>query len=593
MSRLILLFHKMRGMLRARMGIHDIIASFHSLATHQLKWSRMHNRRPCRELGLNYRSAARVAKLSLSDLEAVLLSSVFDRHFCVNAYPDIARAGVNPLLHYLEHGRFEQRKASKTFDPTLYLEANPDVANSGIEPFLHYVLIGQAANAHRSRDEIVCRELGLDLDGLNSEKLTASELVGGLRRSAEFTEVIEPLLEEIEHVFVTFKLRAPAPQEIVRSILHFYKANETTDRRWVVIRRGQIRRHLGIRPLKLEMDIVNQCNIRCTMCHFSNPELNTRKKQDISVENFARIGDQLFPLCSHVSLSFAAEPLLHRRIDEILRIVGQYEIPLISMYTNGLLLSEKVIAQLMQSKVHRLCISIDGATKDTYESIRVGGKFDKLITNIQALNAAKERLRSETPHICFNVTLMRSNIRELPSLIQLAHSLRVRAIAAVHMVPTKTASIDPKESLQWDKNLYDRMLDEAQALALKYEIGTSFPDRFVIDEPVPTPSLVETTHCDLRFVEPATKTPLGSTCLFPWHFVAIDSQGNVAPCGWWYNEAPMGNILADDFGAIWNNDAYCRLRSEHLSERPLRPTCQNCPAAGMGNNNSPSAFLVR
>src|ERR1035437_7647480 len=116
MSRLILLFHKMRGMLRARMGIHDIIASFHSLATHQLKWSRMHNRRPCRELGLNYRSAARVAKLSLSDLEAVLLSSVFDRHFYVNAYPDIARAGVNPLLHYLEHGRFEQRKASTRFD---------------------------------------------------------------------------------------------------------------------------------------------------------------------------------------------------------------------------------------------------------------------------------------------------------------------------------------------------------------------------------------------------------------------------------------------------------------------------------------------
>src|SRR5271166_1641303 len=151
----------------------------------------------CPELGLDYCSAARLARLSLSELEAVLLSGVFDPHFYVNAYPDIAQAGVNPLLHYLEHGRFEGRKASKSFDPKLYLEANPDVANSGIEPFLHYVLIGCSANAPRSPDEIVCRELGLQLDELNSEKLRASELLGGLRRSADFTEVIEPLLKEI------------------------------------------------------------------------------------------------------------------------------------------------------------------------------------------------------------------------------------------------------------------------------------------------------------------------------------------------------------------------------------------------------------
>src|ERR1035437_5912121 len=101
---------------------------------------------------------ARVKRVvSQRDFEAILLSGVFDQDYYLKTYPDVAKAGENPLLHYLESGRFEKRKASETFDPAAYLEANPAVANSGIEPFLHYVLIGRAAGAPRSPAEVMCR----------------------------------------------------------------------------------------------------------------------------------------------------------------------------------------------------------------------------------------------------------------------------------------------------------------------------------------------------------------------------------------------------------------------------------------------------
>jgi hypothetical protein len=32
------------------------------------------------------------------------------------------------------------------FDPALYLEANPDVAMAGVDPVLHYVEFGKAEN---------------------------------------------------------------------------------------------------------------------------------------------------------------------------------------------------------------------------------------------------------------------------------------------------------------------------------------------------------------------------------------------------------------------------------------------------------------
>src|SRR5439155_13535924 len=127
-----------------------------------------------------------------------------------------------------------------------------------------------------------------------------AQLQEKMRYSAEYIQVIAPLLEEIYSTFRTFLLREPTPDETARSILHFYEAYQTCDRRAEAIQHGNVRPHLGIRPLKLEMDIVNQCNLRCIMCHFSGAEYShsRRPKREMAVEDFARIAEQLFPLCS-------------------------------------------------------------------------------------------------------------------------------------------------------------------------------------------------------------------------------------------------------------------------------------------------------
>jgi len=66
------------------------------------------------------------------------------------ANPDVAQAGVDPLKHYLEHGRREGRAPSPDFDPQFYLQANPDVAQAGLDPFVHYILYGRAEGRPQS-----------------------------------------------------------------------------------------------------------------------------------------------------------------------------------------------------------------------------------------------------------------------------------------------------------------------------------------------------------------------------------------------------------------------------------------------------------
>ncbi len=425
---------------------------------------------------------------------------------------------------------------------------------------------------------------------LERGKLSRERLLERLRGNVEYGKVIEPLLKEINSTYSRFIFRDPAPHEIVRHLIHFYEEFNTLDCRAEAIRRGGILPDLGIRPLKLEIDIVNQCNLRCVMCHFSNAEYFKRKKQEIPVEDFARIAEQLFPLCSYISLSLGTEPLLHRKFGELLRITGRYKVPFVYMHTNALLLNDRIIDQLIQSGFNQICISIDGATKQTYERIRVGAKFERLIANIEAINRAKKRRGARLPRLGFNVVLMRSNIMELPSLIRLAHELEVEGVGAVHMVPLSIAVADPQEeSLHNHKDLCNRMLDEARALAKKYHVQITLPDRF---EVVEKPAAVRQTgseHPVLRFL-PIQAAPAEASCFFPWHFVALDSGGNLLPCGWWHNEPPMGNLLTESFEEIWNNENYRRLRAEHLNGA-WRQVCQTCPAAGMGNINSPRAFL--
>jgi hypothetical protein len=95
------------------------------------------------------------AKMSSDDLQIILASGIFDEHFYLVTYPDIARASMNPFEHYLLHGRSEGRRPSAVFDPRAYLEANPEVAARGFDPLVHYVSIGRAAGAPLSPAEVI------------------------------------------------------------------------------------------------------------------------------------------------------------------------------------------------------------------------------------------------------------------------------------------------------------------------------------------------------------------------------------------------------------------------------------------------------
>jgi len=71
-------------------------------------------------------------------------SGLFDPAWYLTTYPDVAAAGVDPVVHFVADGVLEGRSPSALFDTSFYLSRNPDVGASGVNPLLHYLTEGAA-----------------------------------------------------------------------------------------------------------------------------------------------------------------------------------------------------------------------------------------------------------------------------------------------------------------------------------------------------------------------------------------------------------------------------------------------------------------
>lgn len=133
------------------------------------------------------------------------------------------------------------------------------------------------------------------------------------------------------------------------------------------------------------------------MCHFSFDYVFHRPAHHMRPETFERIAASVFPYAHTVVLSAGNEPLMSPWFTEILRLVAPYKIPTLYFLTNGQLLTEKISEAVIESGVTQVQISADGATKETYERIRRGARFETLLRNIRYLTRRKRELHDRPP----------------------------------------------------------------------------------------------------------------------------------------------------------------------------------------------------
>ena len=164
-------------------------------------------------------------------------------------------------------------------------------------------------------------------------------------------------------------------------------------------------------PSISNIEPTNACGMKCIMCprNYMKREIGY-----MDIKLFEKIIKQM-KYNSRIVLHHFGDPLLHPKIVEMIKICHKYKIQA-SFSTNPSSLTKDKINEILDSKLDFLHISLDGATKETYEKIRKGlADYDIALKNIDNFLKEKNKRKSKLPETTIAIIRMKETKNEINS----------------------------------------------------------------------------------------------------------------------------------------------------------------------------------
>jgi radical SAM protein with 4Fe4S-binding SPASM domain len=303
------------------------------------------------------------------------------------------------------------------------------------------------------------------------------------------------------------------------------------------------------RFLSVFMDQNNKCNLRCRMCGFSDPRVDDLARYDLPRWAFERIADELFSRATYVCLSIMTEPFMTRDFADRLLTVQRHGVPFSDVITNGTLLTDESIQKILDSQLTRFIVSIDGGTKQVYESIRPGAVFERVIGNFQLLQGRRRERGAALPRLRINHVLSELNIDHFDGFLDLVEWLEPEEIQVRTVSRMSDAEIqESSDPMFWNK-----------VRAVRVKLAAFCRRTGIVDS-----GFLRDRH---SLIDLFTGSGEKLICTKPWNTLAIHPNGDVFPCMAW-SRPPIGNLRTDTFDEIWRGEKLETLRRESAEVRP-------------------------
>jgi MoaA/NifB/PqqE/SkfB family radical SAM enzyme/Flp pilus assembly protein TadD len=310
---------------------------------------------------------------------------------------------------------------------------------------------------------------------------------------------------------------------------------------------------------RLWVTLTSRCNIRCRTCGlWSSPWDIPRKTVDEVIalypylERLVWLGGEVF-LCEYFDEMFEKALVFPQLQQQII--------------TNGVILNQRWIERIILAKNTELTFSVDGVTKEVYEHIRVGAKFEKLITNIKLANEIKQKSCSKTP-MRMNTVIMKSNYHQLEDFIELAKDLGFCqvSIMALHF------DQDPEENILYshvDTKVLEYITNAIPKMRQKAKL-------YNIDLDILLPTLdvkSKKSEGESKESQPAVPPVAQGVlhCKMPWKYMFICDKGTTYLTGSCVK--PIGNIYKNSLDEIWNSTE-AQLYRENMLKSQFNDICR-------------------
>ena len=270
-------------------------------------------------------------------------------------------------------------------------------------------------------------------------------------------------------------------------------------------------------PPYLQIEPTSICNYRCVFCYQTDNVFNKRSQGymgHMNFDTFKSIVDQAEGNIEFISLASRGEPLLCPDIKKMLSYTKDKFLNL-KINTNASLLDEKMSYAILESGVKTLVFSADAADSKMYSELRVNGKLEKIVKNIERF----QEIRSKH----FN-----------SKIITRVSGVKVR----------KEQKIE-KMNKFWG-NLVDQV---------------AFVD-----------------YVPWENVYQSQKTNIEKPCSDLWRRMFVWWNGDTNPCDVDYKSKLMvGSIKDKNIKELWNSESYVLLRNKHSAKNRKQITpCNRC-----------------
>lgn len=405
----------------------------------------------------------------------------------------------------------------------------------------------------------------------NSKKLSLNVLPNKPEKPMQVIEPTSPSPNSPREVLDTSI--SDELQTFIKSRIDEYNPSAETTMSWLLNRgtaineRNERKLHLTCKPIYLDVELNNMCNLRCDFCtcipgHIRNAVL---PESQLTLDEIDKLSE-LFPYAEFMETSKAGEPFMTPDLYMYMLSKVRQLNPFVVIHTttNGTVISDRLLESLIENKLDHMYVSISGDDDDSYNKVMGRPYFQKVITNIQRIRKAKEQVRSREPFVHFNTQLCKFN--DPLKLLDIADEY---GVMEVNFVKTQIFnynkhfagfSVENYMSPDEIEHLMDRIVEKATRL----KIAINFPAWDIKDrqlcgpaEPLYYPSMT-------KYFDRSLTCPTDA----PW-FRYCTAMRMVQPCCW---SGRFTNWTEHTFDELWNGKYLKNLR-ERLSSGQYPDVC--------------------
>ncbi len=313
-------------------------------------------------------------------------------------------------------------------------------------------------------------------------------------------------------------------------------------------------------PINGTLEVTMRCNLRCEHCYIPVSQRSGSRQNELSLSELQRIFSEIADAGCLWLLLTGGEPFLRQDFLQIYDI-AKHKGLLISIFTNGTLLTEAIVNHLAEWRPFEIEISIYGATQATYERVTgIPGSYARCMRGIELLLSRNLPLQLKS-------VLLTLNQHELIQMKQFSESLGLRF------------RFDPVINAGIDGSLYPTQFRLLPEQIVATEVHD--PDR-AREWPV-----IYTEDLDLDI-----NSRQMYTCGAGRQAFHIDAYGKLCLC--LSARSPNFDLRQGSFQQGWDHFITKLLALEHSPAFgcvgcELRTVCAQCPAMGLSELGDPEA----